>query len=154
MSTSPSTRGAALVGLVALVVAAAGFGRLARPAAAADDGVRRAEPRVVVVQMLGDTEGYRFSPTTISVRAGDRIRFDNVSGPPHNVVVWPDSIPKAAGAKLVKAMPNAVAPLTGPFLLQVGEKYTISTAGLPAGRYRYYCQPHLALGMIGAIEVK
>jgi plastocyanin len=151
MSASPAARGAALV---ALVVAAAGFGRLARPAAPSDDAVRRAEPKVVVVQMLGDTEGYRFSPATISVKAGDRIRFDNVSGPPHNVVVWPDSIPKAAGPKLAKAMPDVVAPLTGPFLLQVGEKYTVSTTGLPRGRYRYYCQPHLALGMVGTIVVQ
>lgn len=151
MSTSPAVRGAALV---ALVVAAAGFGRIASPGDAADATAYRAAPKVVVVQMLGDEQGYRFSPTTIIVKAGDRIRFDNVSGPPHNVVVWPDSVPKAAGAKLAHAMPNVVAPLTGPFLLQVGERYTISTAGLPPGRYRYYCQPHLALGMVGTIEVK
>jgi plastocyanin len=77
-----------------------------------------------------------------------------VSGPPHNVVFWADSIPKGSAGKLAKAMPNATAPLTGPFLLQVGEKYTISTAGLPAGRYRFNCMPHLMLGMTGTIEVK
>ena len=52
------------------------------------------------------------------------------------------------------ASPKTVGPLTGPFLLNTGDSYEISFAGLPEGTYRYYCAPHLALGMRAVIEVK
>lgn len=111
-------------------------------------------PKTVEVQMLGDASGYRFSPAKITIRRGDKVKFTLVSGPPHNVVFWEDSIPKTAAAKLGKAMPKTVGPLTGPFLLNAKDTYEISFAGLPAGSYHYYCAPHLALGMHATIEVK
>jgi len=51
-------------------------------------------------------------------------------------------------------MTNTVGPLTGPFMLNAKDTYEISFAGLPAGTYKYYCAPHLALGMKAVIEVK
>ena len=125
----------------ALVTGAAGF-------------TRPAPGKIVDVQMTGDAAGYKFSPAKITIRRGDRVRFTLVSGPPHNVVFWADSIPKGAQTKLTKNMPNTVSPLTSPFFMNVGDKYVVSFTGLPAGTYRYYCMPHLALGMKGAIEVK
>jgi len=106
------------------------------------------------VKMLGDASGYRFSPAKITIRRGDIVKFTLVSGPPHNVVFWADSIPKGAATKLGKAMKNTVGPLTGPFLLNAKDTYAISFAGLPAGMYHYYCVPHLALGMHARIQVK
>jgi len=111
-------------------------------------------PKTVEVQMIGDASGYRFAPAKLTIQRGDRVKFTLVSGPPHNVVFWQDSIPKGAGAKLAKAMTNAVGPLTGPFLMNAGESYSVSFEGLPAGTYRYYCAPHLALGMTATIAVK
>jgi plastocyanin len=111
-------------------------------------------PKTVDVKMLGDASGYRFSPDKITINRGDTVKFTLVSGPPHNVVFWDDSIPKGAAAKLGKAMPKTVGPLTGPFLLNAGDTYTVSFAGLLAGTYQYYCAPHLALGMHARIEVK
>jgi plastocyanin len=125
----------------AIVAGAAGF---ARPVPG----------KIVDVQMTGDAAGYKFSPARITIQRGDQVRFTLVSGPPHNVVFWADSIPKGAAAKLTKNMPNTVSPLAGPFFMNVGDKYVVSFAGLPAGKYRYYCMPHLALGMTGTIEVK
>ena len=113
-----------------------------------------AAPKTVEVQMIGDASGYKFSPAKITIRRGDKVKFTLVSGPPHNVVFWEDSIPKGAAAKLGKAMTKTVGPLTGPFLLNAKDTYEISFAGLPAGTYRYYCAPHLALGMHAEIEVK
>ena len=113
-----------------------------------------APPKTVDVQMIGDATGYRFAPATITIQRGDRVRFTLVSGPPHNVVFWSDSIPKGAAAALAKGMPNTVDKLTGPFFLKAGDTYVVSFAGAPAGRYRYYCTPHLALGMAATIEVK
>ena len=111
-------------------------------------------PKTVEVQMTGDASGYKFSPAKIAIHKGDKVKFTLVSGPPHNIVFWEDSIPKGAASRLGKAMPKTVGPLTGPFLLNTGDTYEISFAGLPEGTYRYYCAPHLALGMRAVIEVK
>ena len=110
--------------------------------------------KVIDVQMLGDAGGYRFSPATITVKRGDRVRWIMASGAPHNVVFWPDSIPAGAAAKLGKAMSKTMAPLTGPMLMSQNEKYEVSFAGLPVGTYRYYCTPHLALGMKAIVRVE
>ena len=77
-----------------------------------------------------------------------------VSGPPHNVVFWSDSVPKGATTALAKGMPQTVDNLTGPFFMKTGDAYVVSFAGAPAGIYHYYCAPHLALGMKATIEVK
>ena len=37
-------------------------------------------------------------------------------------------------AKLTKAMPNTVSPLSSPFFMNVGDKYVVSFVGLPAGK--------------------
>jgi plastocyanin len=132
----------------ALVTFAAGVG------AATRNDARPVAPKTVEVQMIGDATGYKFSPAKVTIARGDKVKFTLVSGPPHNVVFWEDSIPKGAAAKLGKAMTNTVGPLTGPFLLNAKDTYEISFAGLPAGTYKYYCAPHLALGMHAVIEVK
>jgi len=139
---------------MAALLATAGIDE--RPAAApgAPSAVAVAAPKTVDVQMIGDATGYRFAPTTITLQRGDKVRFTLVSGPPHNVVFWSDSIPKGAAAVLAKGMPNTVATFTGPYFLKNGDTYVVSFAGAPAGRYRYYCTPHLALGMAGTIVVK
>lgn len=106
------------------------------------------------VRMIGDATGYRFDPATLSIKAGDGVRWTFVSGGPHNVSFWSDSIPGGAAAQLNAAMARQMSPLTGPLLLQPNESYTISFAGAPKGTYRYFCTPHLALGMKGTITVQ
>lgn len=132
----------------AAMLAAAGFeartpGRTPAPPA-----------RTVDVQMLGDATGYRYAPASVTIQRGDKVRFTLVSGPPHNVVFWPDSIPKGAAAPLAKGMPKTVDKLTSPYYLKTGDTYVVSFDGVPAGTYRYYCTPHLLLGMKGTIVVK
>jgi plastocyanin len=51
-------------------------------------------------------------------------------------------------------MPNPMGDLMGPFLTQPNEKYDVSFAGAPAGTYKGYCMPHVALGMTIAITVQ
>jgi plastocyanin len=106
------------------------------------------------VQMLGDASGYRFNPASLTIKRGDAVRWTNVSGGPHNVTFWPDSIPAGAQAPLSANMPSPTAPLTGPLLLNPNQTYTVSFANVPAGTYKYYCTPHLALGMKGTIQVQ
>ena len=143
-----------LAAVAALVTFAAGVGAATNADARPERPGSAVAPKTVEVQMIGDATGYKFSPAKITIQKGDKVKFTLVSGPPHNVVFWEDSIPKGAAAKLGKAMTKTVGPLTGPFLLSTGETYEISFAGLPAGTYKYYCAPHLALGMHAVIDVK
>jgi plastocyanin len=104
--------------------------------------------------MLGDDKGYRFDPATLTIKVGDGVKFTNVSGPPHDVAFWADSIPQGAADALGKGMPNTTGPLTGPMLTNVGDSYTVNFAGVPAGTYHYYCPVHLALGMKAVLTVQ
>lgn len=104
--------------------------------------------------MVGPGKRYRFEPSSITIIVGDRVRWTMVSGGPHNVAFWPDSIPKGAAAVLTRAMTQPLAPLSGPLLVTPNEKYTIGFDNAPKGTYRYYCTPHLALGMKATITVR
>jgi len=106
------------------------------------------------VKMLGDAKGYRYDPASLTIKKGDGVRFTVVSTPPHNVTFWPDSIPSGASNALQANMPQTMAPLTGPLLMNPNQSYTISFAGVPAGTYKFYCTPHLAMGMKGTITVQ
>ena len=122
-----------------------------------EGGTAAAQPATgstVDVKMLGDAQGYRFDPVNITIKVGDAVRWTNVSGGPHNVTFWPDSIPAGADAQLGANMPNTTSPLTGPLLTDPNATYTVSFAGVKPGVYKYYCTPHLALGMKGQITVQ
>ena len=141
-------------GTLTMVALFAVTGVEVRATVPATDAPATATAKTVEVQMIGDATGYRFAPATVTIQRGDKVRFTLVSGPPHNVVFWSDSIPKGAAAVLAKGMPQTVDKLTSPFFLKTGDSYVVSFAGAPAGRYRYYCTPHLALGMTATIVVK
>jgi plastocyanin len=106
------------------------------------------------VNMELDGSNYRFVPSSLVINAGDVVRFHNKSGGPHNVSFWPDSIPKGAAEVLKKNMPNQMAPLEGPLLTDPEAVYEISFAGAPKGLYKFFCLPHLALGMKGDLTVQ
>lgn len=121
----------------------------AAPAAPATDAA------IVEVKMTGNgSTKAAFEPDVLTIKPGTVVRFINVSGGPHNVAFYADSIPKGAVEVLKKGMPNAMADLIGPFLTQPNEKYDVSFAGAPTGKYRSYCMPHVALGMFMTITVK
>src|SRR6478736_1974282 len=113
---------------------------MAAPAAAPATG------KTVDVKMLGDEKGYRFEPATITVKAGDAIKFTNVSGGPHSVGFDPAKVPPAVQPQLGANMPgdHSMGPLEGPMLLQPNETYVVSFAKIPAGTYDFHCTPHLA----------
>ena len=116
-----------------------------------------AEPAgaVVEVKMTGNgTSVAAFEPSKLTIKTGTTVRFINVSGGPHNVAFYADSIPKGGADALKKGMLNAMGDLTGPFLTQPNEKYDVAFAGAPAGVYKGFCLPHVALGMKIAITVR
>ena len=106
------------------------------------------------VNMVGDEKGYRYEPANITVKAGDGIKFVNVSGGPHNVAFDPANIPDDVEPQLAANMPEQMAPLSGKLLVTPNEAYTISFANVKAGKYDYHCTPHLAMGMKGQIKVQ
>jgi len=137
---------------------AASEAEAATPAPAGAPAVTSAaEPTgaVVEVKMTGNgTSVAAFDPNKLTVKSGTIVRFINVSGGPHNVAFYGDSVPKGGADALKKGMPNAMGDLMGPFLTQPNEKYDVSFAGAPAGVYKGYCLPHVALGMHLAITVQ
>jgi len=124
------------------------------PPAAAPSAATPSGP-VVEVKMTGNgSTKAAFEPNSITVPAGGTVRFINVSGGPHNITFWSDSIPAGGAAALQAGMKNTVDNLSGPFLTQPNETYDVSFANAPKGTYKGYCTPHLTLGMHLAIKVQ
>jgi plastocyanin len=106
----------------------------------------------VSMTLQGST--YKFDPSELTIKKGDVVNFHNKSGGPHNVSFWADSIPAGAADVLKGSMPDQMAPLEGPLLTEPEAVYKVSFAGAPTGEYKFYCLPHLALGMHGKITVQ
>jgi plastocyanin len=106
------------------------------------------------VNMVLEGSTYKFDPAELTIKSGDVVNFHNKSGGPHNVSFWADSIPSGAGDKLKAGMPDQMAPLEGPLLTEPDAVYKVTFAGAPTGDYKFYCLPHLALGMHGKITVQ
>jgi len=106
------------------------------------------------VRMLGDAQGYRYDPVNITVKPGDGIRFIMVSGGPHNVAFDPATVPAAVQGQLDANISEKMGQLSSTMKMNAGETITVSFANIPAGKYPYFCTPHLALGMKGEITVQ
>jgi plastocyanin len=106
------------------------------------------------VNMVLEGSSYKYVPDQLTIKSGDVVRFHNVSGGPHNVSFWADSIPSGAADALKAGMPDQMAPLEGSLLTEPNGVYTINFAKAPAGEYKFYCLPHLALGMKGKLTVQ
>ena len=160
--------GLALVAAVAALSACGGGGEKAAdtssaapPAAGSTTGAVATTATGVVapvtgtwheVKMLGDEKGYRYDPQDITIKAGDGIRWVMISGGPHNVAFQNASA--AARAQLAANMPNQISDLSSPMLLNPNEKYEMSFAKVPAGKYNYICTPHIATNMRGSVTVQ
>jgi plastocyanin len=114
-----------------------------------------APPRVVEVRMTGNgSTRAAYEPSRLTIKSGTTVRFINQSGGPHNVTFYADSIPSGAAAALRAGMPNPMSDLTGPLLTTPNQTYDVSFSGAPAGTYKAYCLPHVALGMKITIRVE
>lgn len=144
--------------LLALGALACGGGeqqQQAQQAPAAQPAATTPAGPVVEVKMTGTGTTAAFEPNAITIAPGATVRFINVSGGPHNVSFWADSIPAGAAAVLNAAMSGrTMGDLAGMMVTQPNEAYEISFAGAPVGAYEAYCLPHLALGMRMTITVR
>jgi halocyanin-like protein len=91
----------------------------------------------VTVEVGAGSQGLAFAPTNIWIDPGTEVTFEWVSDG-HNVL--PNTQPEGAGWEG-----------SGSNLENTG--FTYSHAFETGGMYTYYCQPHEALGMKGAIAV-
>jgi plastocyanin len=133
---------------------AAGASATASAPAGGTAAMKPATGKTWEVKMIGDASGYKYDPATLTIKEGDAVKWTVVSGPPHNVSFYADSIPSGASAQLSANMPNPMSPLTSPLFNNPGESYTISFAGVPKGTYKYFCTPHQALGMHAQLTVQ
>ena len=141
-------------GDTAAVAAAVEAPAAAAPAAAA--GAVAASPitgQMHSVNMIGDEKGYRFEPATLTVKAGDGVKFVSVKGGPHNVAFDPATA-GASAAQITANMPEASGDLTGKMLVTDGEAWTMSFGGIAAGTYSVICTPHQAMNMVMKITVQ
>jgi plastocyanin len=108
-----------------------------------------------VRMLLTDRGAYAFDPPVLTIHPGDRVRWINVSGGPHNVAFVAESLPSGAPAVLAAAMTERLGaqPLVGKLLFEDGEVYEISFVGAPEGRYPYVCTPHEMIGMRATLTV-
>jgi len=123
-------------------------------APAAGDAAPAAGGTTHDVNMVLEGSSYKYVPDQLTIKSGDVVRFHNVSGGPHNVSFWADSIPGGAAEALKAGMPDQMAPLEGSLLTEVNAIYSVNFAKAPAGEYKFYCLPHLALGMKGKLTVQ
>ena len=152
-----------MVAGLAVILAACGGEKKSEGQPAAGDSAGAPAPEAAApaatgkthdVNMVLDGSKYKYDPENLTIKSGDVVRYHNKSGGPHNVSFWPDSIPSGAADVLKKNMPNQMAPLEGPLLTEPDAVYEISYAGAPKGDYKFYCLPHLALGMKGKLKVE
>jgi plastocyanin len=105
------------------------------------------------VNMVMEGTAYKFVPSDISVRVGDQEVFHNVSGGPHNVAFWADSIPAGAKEVIDPQFKDPIGPLSSALVVDPNATITLSFANAPTGEYRFTCTPHMAMGMNGKITV-
>ena len=109
------------------------------------------------VKMVLEGTTYKYTPDKLTIKSGDVIKFTSVSGGPHNVQFYPDSIPAnvpAAIKALAVAPPEKGGNIVSESMKMDNESLDVSFAGAPAGTYKFFCAPHHALGMVGQVTVQ
>jgi plastocyanin len=104
------------------------------------------------VNMVLEGSSYKYVPDQLTVGPNDLIRYHNKSGGPHNVAFYEDSIPK--GAQSAISIPEPMAPLSSKLAVNPDEVLEVKLNNAPKGEYKYYCTPHLAMGMKAKLTVQ
>ena len=105
------------------------------------------------INMVLEGTTYKFVPNEVTVKVGDQVVFHNVSGGPHNVAFYADSIPAGAQAVIDPQLKEPLGPLSSALLVDPNATLAVSFAGAPAGEYKFTCTPHMAMAMHGKITV-
>lgn len=98
-------------------------------------GVSPASAETVTVKMGADNGMLAFAPSTVTIKAGDTVKWINNKLSPHNVVVEGHAELSHKG-----------------LAFKPGESFE-ATFNDP-GIYNYYCEPHRGAGMRGKVVVQ
>ena len=109
-----------------------------------------------VVQLIADAgkDDYRFAPASLTVRPNDVIVFRVTTGAPHSIVFEGARLSPGVRGAINSAMPGRSGDLSSPLLTGVGKEYRMVVPQVPPGTYQYYCLPHRAYDMRGAITIE
>jgi plastocyanin len=108
----------------------------------------------MTVQMVLEGSTYKFSPDNLTIKSGDVVTFHNVTGGPHNVSSGPTASRRAPPTSSRPACPTRWPRSRARSSPRPNGTYKVTFTGAPAGDYKFYCLPHLALGMHGKITVQ
>lgn len=90
----------------------------------------------VTVKMGADSGMLAFEPSTVTIKAGDTVKWVNNKLPPHNIMFEGGAANKSHDQ----------------LMFSPGESYE-ATFDTP-GTYSYYCSPHRGAGMAGKVVVE
>jgi len=127
-----------------LVAVGLGAARVARPLEDRSGGGTAARPPAATVEI---TDGRRFSPGRVRVRVGDDVLWRNATSFTHTVT------DDGSKARLRESweLPAGVQGFDSGGISPGGTwRYRFTTPGT----YRYFCQPHEAMGMTAVVEVE
>jgi plastocyanin len=109
-----------------------------------------------VVRLMADPEKkeYHFEPSVVTVKPNDVVIFRVESGAPHSVVFEASGLSSQARGALNAALVRRSGDLSSPLLTTSGSEYRLVVPLLDPGSYPFYCLPHRAYDMRGALQVK
>ncbi len=104
-----------------------------------------AESKTVEVLMKQGAKS-RFDPDTVTIAAGDTVKWTNTGFVTHSVTFDPSMAAKVGDV----ALPAGVAPFDSGSIEEDG---TFSHTFTAKGSYKYICKFHEAMGMVGTVVV-
>lgn len=105
------------------------------------------------LEVDAEREVFRFVPSQVSARPGDVLLFKTLSGTPHSIVFEAANLSTPAHEALNGAMSRRAGDLSSPLLSPNGAEYRIVVPALEPGRYEFFCLPHRAYDMRGALQI-
>ncbi|NJK47087.1 plastocyanin [Candidatus Gracilibacteria bacterium] len=104
--------------------------------------VAPAAAETYTVKMGADSGMLQFDPPTVTIKAGDTVKWVNNKLAPHNVMFDGSKMDSAVATKI--SHKNLV--------FSPGESF--ETTFSEPGEYSYYCEPHRGAGMVGKVIVQ
>lgn len=108
-----------------------------------------ASAETVTIKMGADNGMLMFDPSSVTVHAGDTVKWMNNKLPPHNIMFDDKTIPGADKAAVASELSHA------DLMFSPGETYEVTFTGdMAPGTYTYFCAPHRGAGMVGKIVLE
>jgi plastocyanin len=107
------------------------------------------EGAVHLVRMVQRGDRYSFEPDTITIPAGDVVRFVMTGSQPESV-----AFDKTAATPEISSFITSGSLDRGILLTNPGDSYDVSFRAAPAGNYPFHSVPHAIQGMRGLISVQ